>query len=321
MSDDDRKVPQVNSWAELLQGGLPQLLAGPAGKAISRLVAGATDIPAAWLEQKAQGIRDTTEARTKVMQTLSAKSAELGLSDPKLLERGLDNLLGRAYRDQQNREAVAREAVKQLEEDPAPESSAGPSDDWLNVFEEHASRASSEQLRETWARVLAGEIRKPSSYSLLTLQFLSTLDQETALAAKRRLGIVVGDLGMVVGSATGQRFMDLKLLRDSGLVSTLGFPDVETTLDFGAHGVSLLSIGTQIYVLRGKVEQKVKVQANSISRVARELLPVIGAEFQEDDRDALLKQLKAIDAISSIEPTLDSKDHGGKLTINWRRES
>ena len=52
--------------------------------------------------------------------------------------------------------------------------------DWLNHLEEYAEKASSERMQDLWARVLAGEIRKPQSFSLMTLRFLSELDQKIA---------------------------------------------------------------------------------------------------------------------------------------------
>ncbi len=55
----------------VLGGGLPQILLGPAGAAISRLVGATVEIPAAWLEARAQSIRDETEARSLIMKALA----------------------------------------------------------------------------------------------------------------------------------------------------------------------------------------------------------------------------------------------------------
>lgn len=64
MSDDliptDEFLP-VQRFIEKLN--LPEMVAGPAGKAISRLVAGAVEVPAAYLDQFVQAIRSKTEAK------------------------------------------------------------------------------------------------------------------------------------------------------------------------------------------------------------------------------------------------------------------
>ena len=49
-----------------------------------------------------------------------------------------------------------------------------------NRFEEYASKASTENVRDLWARVLSGEIRRPGSFSLATLRLLAVLDKQTA---------------------------------------------------------------------------------------------------------------------------------------------
>lgn len=310
MAGDDEKVPQVASWSELLTGGLPQLLIGPAGKSISRLIAGATDIPAAWLEQKAQAIRDVTDARSKVMLTLADKAAQLGVQDEKLLERGLDSLLGKAFREQTNREAVAKKVVEDLADKPPPSDSPGPSDDWLNVFESYADKATSEHLRETLAKVLAGEIRRPSSFSLHTLQFLAVVDQPTANAAKGILGGLINRLGIIVGSANGQRLRDVMLLRDAGLLSSVGLADVNQTITLtgpaeAGWGSALLTFGsTGSIVLQGMKDAKVVLGLNSVSRVAREIVPLLDVSPNDEDLRVLAEvvpkdQLQRIDILRS----------------------
>lgn len=53
-------------------------------------------------------------------------------------------------------------------------------DDWLFNWQEYAGRVSSEDLQQLWGKILAGEIRKPGSYSYRTLDFLKTLSKSDA---------------------------------------------------------------------------------------------------------------------------------------------
>ena len=52
--------------------------------------------------------------------------------------------------------------------------------DWLNYLGGYAEKASSKALRELWGRILAGEIRRRGSFSLMTLRLMAEMDQETA---------------------------------------------------------------------------------------------------------------------------------------------
>lgn len=288
-------------WLEnLTEGGLPQLLAGPAGKAISRLIGAGVEIPAAWLEQKAQEIRDETKAKSIMMETLAAKSAELGLGDPKLLDRGLNSLLGKAYRQQENREAVAVKALEQLADDPAPPDSAGPSDDWMNLFEEHASKASSEYLRDTWARVLAGEIRKPTSFSLATLQLISILDAAIAEAAEVALGCIFAGSYAIFGQAEGDFLDKLVLARSVGIINNID-TDISVTMTVGKGSEIWFPFGTGARV-EAVVESgsKLEIGCTAVTRVGKELLEALNPEPVQEAIDALVERLKNVPSVERI---------------------
>ena len=96
------------------------------------------------------------------------------------MERAKANMVATANRRQINKEAVALKTIKNLQAHPPTEQGDGPSEDWLAQFERRAEDASSDQLRTLFAKLLAGEIRKPGGISPMTLHFVSTLDQKTA---------------------------------------------------------------------------------------------------------------------------------------------
>ena len=53
-------------------------------------------------------------------------------------------------------------------------------DDWLSTFENEACHKSSEEMQERFARILAGEIKKPGSFSIRAIKLLGQIDSETA---------------------------------------------------------------------------------------------------------------------------------------------
>ena len=60
-----------------------------------------------------------------------------------------------------------------------------PDSRWVSVFTESAQHASTDELRDTWARILAGETERPGSISVRTLNVLDGLDQTTARLFRR----------------------------------------------------------------------------------------------------------------------------------------
>ena len=53
-------------------------------------------------------------------------------------------------------------------------------DDWLNAFDNEACQKSSEEMQERFARILAGEIKRPGSFSIRAIKLLGQIDSETA---------------------------------------------------------------------------------------------------------------------------------------------
>jgi hypothetical protein len=156
-------------------------------RAIAHLVTGFGDAGAAWVdvvkakgEQRAQKIRDVTDARKSIMEATAKAAAVHAAGSPRLIDRMIDRLVAEQFERQENREAIAIEAGQLLDEHPPDTRTEGPSKDWLNVFSSYAEKANSARLRQHWAHVLAGEIRSPGTFSLATLQMFSILDATLA---------------------------------------------------------------------------------------------------------------------------------------------
>lgn len=105
-------------------------------------------------------------------------------------------------------------------------------DDWLYQFEGAAKGFSSDHMKQTFGRILAGEILKPGSYSPATLRTLTTLDQRAAQLMRRYASLAwtatsmnprVLDLGKAIGgnglTEYGMSYNDASHLRECGLVA------------------------------------------------------------------------------------------------------
>jgi Protein of unknown function (DUF2806) len=197
---------------------LLKMLAGPAGEALARLIGGTVDIPAAWLNSVAQGIKDKTEAKTVVSKAVADAAANLARNDPEIVQRAAHALLTKELRHQANRENIARKTLEHLGETPQ-EKITAPDEDWLNVFARYAEDASSERLQDLWARILSGQLKRPKIFSLSTLRFAAELDEETAsLFEKWSTQIVEADFIPFIPTE-GDGFTELIKLEDVGLLT------------------------------------------------------------------------------------------------------
>lgn len=171
-----------------------------AAKAFAHLVteignagAAAVSIATAMAKQRAQGIADQTDASTKMSRALTkAVEKYIAANAHDLGKRTLNYELQRMTKQQASREAVFLQAIETLRLDPPkPPPEDVPTDDWLNLFASYAERASSETMRQHWAQILAGEIRKPGTFSLVTLQVASVLDKKLASIIENVCGFLV----------------------------------------------------------------------------------------------------------------------------------
>lgn len=69
--------------------------------------------------------------------------------------------------------------------------------DWITRFFDYAEDISSENMQDLWGRILAGEVKKPKSYSLRTLDILRNLSTEEA-----EVFIKFGSLAIFSGAST-----------------------------------------------------------------------------------------------------------------------
>jgi hypothetical protein len=125
------------------------MVAGPAGTAIARLIGGVADIPVAYLESFARGIRARTDAKDVVNKDIATAAAQFAVGESDLVARAAYALVAKEFRRQQNKEEIAIKTIELLQKDAAaadsqasttPEGEPLPDvdADWLNIFERYA---------------------------------------------------------------------------------------------------------------------------------------------------------------------------------------
>ena len=215
-------------------------------KALDRLGSALIDIPVGALERKSSEKRAESEARIKITETVNAQIMEQIKIDPEFPQRASNTFAKKILREQYNLEKIlsfATDILKKKKYDNSTnqqsdnETEKSIDDDWFNIFEKEGSQKSSEEVQHRFARVLAGEIEKPGSYSTRAVKILGELDQYAAALFKRLcsacvvLGIPnskilidarVPSLGGTAGTNSlgkyGLNFAQLNILNEYGLI-------------------------------------------------------------------------------------------------------
>jgi hypothetical protein len=164
---------------------------------------------------------------------------------------------------QQRQKQINLEAIAQLtaiELHGETEVSDEPLDhDWIVRFFQTAEDISAEDMRKLFARILAGEIKSPRSFSLRALDVIRNLSRREAetFAKMAGLGGWHGNRGFLMkkpfisgGETYGIRFRDIVTLQDANLMgegsSTFAIPASN------AGEETCLVFGTKVLVIRNK---------------------------------------------------------------------
>jgi len=185
-------------------------------KVIGRFSSAASDIPIAFLEGVAAEKRVVTETRVKLIRENADQIAKR-LNVPEIYVRRAGNKYAeKIIGEQINLDNISAFTIEELQKskteksntqdnnnsnidnldvttaqntDNSEEKTIG--DDWLNRFETEARQISSEEMQRRFARVLAGEIQKPGSFSIKAVKILSEMDENIALLFKRLCSICI----------------------------------------------------------------------------------------------------------------------------------
>jgi hypothetical protein len=94
-----------------------------------------------------------------------------------LEERAIDRLIRQEVRKLENIESITSQAVSQLPPDACPDKLE---EDWVAHFFKQCEMVSDKDMQSLWAKLLAGEATKPTSFSKRTVDFVASMDKRDA---------------------------------------------------------------------------------------------------------------------------------------------
>ena len=203
-NSDDELEQQVLA---IVKKALPALrFVKNTAKALHRLSSVGTDTLVAALQAKTSGFQ-LQKTRNKL---LIAQLAELPKGQTDIGVKVADRLIQEQHRiDQLVFAAIERiqdsENSESSGEGEVQESGDEIGDDWLECFRSEAAVRTQGEMRETFARILAGEISQPGKFSIRTLRTVGALDQSTASLFRKAASLRVGMEIVVQDAGTGPR--------------------------------------------------------------------------------------------------------------------
>jgi hypothetical protein len=297
--------------------GIPKPVRDNALKAFSRLCSAAVDVPVAYLEGIAAERRAEADARVRLVAAAAQQLVTHTSVDAKYAAIAADRNARKIVREQANLDTISRIAAQdirqpaQTQPDEAPSRTQEMDDDWLNAFEREASQKSSEEMQCLFGKILSGEIRKPSRFSIKTLKLAGELDGKVAQLFLRLCSCAVsfvhggeiydsrvvalgGNAGSNALAKYGLNFDQLNILNEYGLI----IPDYNSHFDYkfaitdsAGKAAVAMTFQKKHWVLAPTSDrdrtQPFQLYGVRLSRAGNELLPILDLEPQPDYQNDL----------------------------------
>lgn len=284
--------PGGETWMDTVLSGLKSVAKVPgAVKAIARLVTSAGNAGAAWIEiaelkaeERKAEIRSDIDAKKIIAAALAKEAKGLAVSEPAVVQRSMERWLNQEVRKQVNLEAIAKVAVDELEHDPPPSDTAGPSDDWIDTFQSYAEKFSAEEFQALWGKIYASEIRHPGRISPRTMHYVSTLDNPSIELIESVLPFVINN-----------HFIPLDAAKELGVtISTLielenmGFGNganetYASTFPVRLNAPTIFWKGSRGIALHFDAERTLQVPALLLTQPGKQIASIIKVQDRLDD--------------------------------------
>lgn len=191
-------------------------------------------------------------------------------------QQNIENVIDKAYEllESENENAVTNEPVDQ---------------DWMRRFFNITGDVSNSEMQEVWARILSGEIKRPGSFSMRTLETIRNISTEEAQAFQRIVPLIVhnGSAYFVLSDNDilqkyGSSFVDIMLLDECGLMDSSG--TLSLNLSIGKGKPECLLSDTLLVLIRAKEEEDVKIHigVHTLTKAGLELFKILEHEINKD---------------------------------------
>lgn len=320
MENNDLEIGKITDSLEKAITGIPAPIRKNFLKAFGQLCTAAVDIPVAWLEGKSAEIRTTTEARIKIINKEGENISEQVNVPKEYILRASTKYAAKIIKEQLNLDQITLNAAKELSgNNQKLEDSSGEeeiSGDWLNEFENIARLKSSDEMKVAFGKILAGEIKKPGSFSIRTIKLISQLDNHAAIlfqlfcsqVISLRIGNKIIDARVVSfnGSAAintlsnyGLSFDKLNILQEYGLIiaeynSWMGYSPCITNEKNRTQAAMYYQNKKYglVPIDREKYDKELKLYGVALTNSGKELLDIITIQQTDNYKNDLIEYFK-----------------------------
>lgn len=171
------------------------------------------------------------------------------------------------------------------------------SEDWLSYYIEGASKISDEQVQDLWAKILAGEIITPKTFSKRTLDILFRLSPEEAKLFEKVCGYVVeiDDKLMLINEEKFNppdyfTYLEIMRLGECGLINSSNTNSLNANI--APKSKFAIVYGRDVIIGETTKQENIHLQIFTLTVAGTELIKIISSTRKHDYLKDLTKYLQ-----------------------------
>lgn len=186
--------------------------------------------------------------------------------------------------------------------------------DWLNRFFSIVEDVSDEYMQKLWAQILAGEVKRPKSYSLRTLELLKNLSPKEAEYINTASGYLIDDIHLCTNNLLGANVMICSKMDELGIIC--GEQMTYKYVTYSNEPRNIIVGGGYTYCLRIHPTEQLQIPINcyQITTVGREIFSLANTDNLKFAR-GLAKHFD-IGGVSKVELFKINKCKNGKYALS-----
>lgn len=202
-------------------------------------------------------------------------------------QRGIERLIHKEARKQENIENITANAAKSLPLNSSPENL---DEDWIVHFFDKCENISDTEMQSLWSSLLAGEATNPGTYSKRTIDLIATMDKKDAelFTALCQFGWSIGSPTILIFDTTsdiytkhGIDFSTLKHLDSIGLISFESISGYKRSGFLKATLMTYFDIPIRADFPNDK-DNEIQIGQVLLTKAGRELFTICGAKRNEE---------------------------------------
>ena len=238
-------------------------------------------------ERKLQTIRDNPDmeivyangqmnARLRTPEALAFRAEQRQLAESIKQEENLEKILENAQKELLSTDEVSDDPVD---------------DDWLTRFFGIAKDVSSDDMQFIWSKILAGEIVKPGSFSLRTLETIRNISSYEARIFEKALPFIIssGAAHFIPTCLTtfekfGLSYGHIIQLEECGLINSTGTASLPLKAPSACVNFPLLNTNTEVLAITNSNEKELSfnLAAYPMTHAAVELISILDFTSNHD---------------------------------------